>query len=269
MKLAYGGDPFSDRDIERDTLTFRTPTRERIYEYRDDGKPDFTDGGKTWSKGVSRITPFSTWTISFPDTSSNKGIKFKKDRLTVTLTFEIEARIVNPAAVMQQRALRRLQRMPLGASSASAVNLAAIQTKAQPSKEALIAAMFAQGSCTNGWDVVFNLSLDQINRTLKSQYDSLMKDRKFKNTITVDTEQSFPGVTVITRFIINYGFPLLVFSVNNDNTANLNMQILEGSSIQKCSRIGDNPETCATGDNQGTHLDRDRTLVEGPGWCHG
>ncbi len=244
LKLAFGGDPFNDRDIERDTLIFRTPSRERIYEYRDDGTPDFTDGGKTWSKGVSRITPFSTWMISFPDTSSNKGIKFKQDRLTIKLTFEIEARIVNPASVLQRRALRRLQLMPPGASSSTAFDMAAIRSQGQPSKEDLIKAMFAQGSCTNGWDVVFNLSLDQINRTLKSQYDGLMKDRKFENTITVDAAQSFPGVTVITRFTIIYGFPLLTFSVNNDNTANLNMAILEGSSIQKCSKIGDNPEVC-------------------------
>lgn len=252
LRLAYNGTPFHDRNIERDPLNFRTPWRERIYGYEVDGNmPTFSDGGRSWSDGVSRITPFSSWDISFPDTQTNKGIKFNKDILTITLSFVLEARIVDAHEMMLQKAAKRMGMM-LGAAPtalmerqmAPAPRLMALATAARPSTSALISQMYAQGTCTNGWDVVFNMGLDQINSALQDQYESLKKDTTYKNTITVDTSEDYPGgVSVINKFTINYGYPLLTFSVNSTNSATLKMEILSGS-VQKCSKIGDGPVIC-------------------------
>jgi len=254
LKLAYNGSPFHDRDIDRNSLNFRTPTRERIYEYEVDGnKPVFTDGGKSWSDGVSPITPFSTWEISLPNTQTNKDIKFNQDNLSITLTFVLQTRIVDVYKMMQEKMLKRMS-MKLGsvptammersvAPMAKTMLSATAQPFSQPSSTELIKQMYVQGTCTNGWDVVFNMGLTQINSALKDQYETLKKDTTYKNTIKVDTNQKYPGVTVINKFTINYGYPLLTFSVNNTNSATLEMEILSGS-VQKCSKIGDNDVIC-------------------------
>jgi|GEM_PF-2159726 len=254
LKLAYNGTPFHDRNIKRDPINFRTPWRERVYGYDVDGNtPTFSDGGKSWSDGVSCITPFSTWEISFPDTKTNKGITFDKDLLTITLSFVLEARIVDAQKIMRQKSAKRTA-MLLGASPTAfmersmAVTLAEeapiVRAAALLSPQQLIAAMYAQGSCTNGWDVVFNMGLPQINNALKDQYESLKKDTAYKNTIRVNTSEQYPGdVTVINKFAIDYGYPLLTFSVNNTNSAVLKMEILSGT-VQKCSKVGSGPENC-------------------------
>ena len=54
--------------------------------------------------------------------------------------------------------------------------------------------MNAQGSCTNGWDVVFNMDLKGINSTLLDQYETLKKDTAYKNRITVNTSENIPAV---------------------------------------------------------------------------
>lgn len=252
LRLAYNGTPFHDRNIERDPLNFRTPWRERIYDYKVEGNsPIFNDGGSSWSEGVSRITPFSTWDISFPDTQTNKGIKFNKDLLTITLSFVLEARIVDAQEMMRLKTAKRMEMM-LGAAPtafmerqmAPAPRLMALAKAALPSTLELISQMYAQGTCTNGWDVVFNMGLDQINSALGDQYESLKKDPTYKNTIPVNTSESYPGgVKVINKFIITYGYPLLTFSVNSTNSATLNMEILSGS-VQKCSQVGSGPINC-------------------------
>ena len=251
LKLAYDGTPFHDRNIERDALNFRTPWRERVYEYEVDGnRPTFSDGGRSWSDGVSRITPFSTWNISFPDTQTNKNIKFNKDLLNITLSFVLEARIIDAQTMMLKKAARRrmmFSSLPTAAMERQLASESLIMefvTSERPSTPQLISQMYAQGSCTNGWDVVFNLGLEQINDALRDQYDTLQTDTTYKNTINVETSENYPGdVTVINKFTINYGYPLLTFSVNNTNTATLNMEILSGS-LQRCSQVGSGPINC-------------------------
>ncbi|MEO1005539.1 MAG: hypothetical protein AAFW67_06730 [Cyanobacteria bacterium J06638_38] len=250
LKLAYDGAPFHDRNIERDSLNFRTPWRERVYEYEVDGnKPTFSDGGRSWSDGVSRITPFSTWNISFPDTQTNKDIKFNKDLLNITLSFVLEARIIDAETMMRQKATRRRMMFSTLPTAAMECQLASelpmeFVTSAPPSTPQLISQMYAQGSCTNGWDVVFNMGLEQINKALRDQYDTLQTDTTYKNTISVETSETYPGdVKVINKFTIDYGYPLLTFSVNNTNSATLNMEILSGS-LQRCSQVGNGPLNC-------------------------
>ncbi|ACF15061.1 conserved hypothetical protein [Chloroherpeton thalassium ATCC 35110] len=264
LRLAFNGTPFHDRNLERDALNFRTPWRERIYNYQVDGNvPAFSDGGKSWSEGVSRVTPFGAWEISFPKTDTNKGLTFNKDLLKVRLSFVLEARIVDAASLVQLRAAKQAAALAtvagvagkdiaqtvasdkgLALLAAAPSIRAAAAAPALPPVPDLIAQMFAQGSCTNGWDVVFNLGLSEINKALSSQYDALKKDTTYKNTISVNTSEQYPGgVTVINKFTINYGYPLLTFSINNNNSALLKMEILDGS-VQRCSKVGSNPEVC-------------------------
>lgn len=260
LRLAYNGTPFHDRNIERDPLNFRTPWRERIYGYlASDNSPTFSDGGKSWSDGVSRVTPFSSWEISFPNTHANKGIRFSKEQLTIRLSFVLEARIVDAEKVMQLRTARKLAAMHAFAPHTPVVGFLSHEHSALdkipqlgllaaatglPPATTLISQMYAQGSCTNGWDVVFNMSLTEINAVLKKQYEDLKTNTTYKNTITVNTSEQYPGgVTVINKFAIEYGYPLLNFSINNTNSATLNMEILSGS-MQKCSKVGTGPENC-------------------------
>lgn len=251
LRLAYSGTPFHDRNLHRDPLTFRTPWRERIYSYNaHDNSPRFSDGGQSWSEGVSRVTPFSIWEISLPNTSTNKGLRFDGDSLTIRLSFVLEARIADAQKVMQRRALNRLLASGLPTVLAAPVAedfrplLAA--APALPSADTLLKQMYAQGSCTNGWDVVFNMNLEEINRALKDQYETLKKDTAYKNRIVVNTSERYPGdVTVINRFTIEYGYPLLNFSINNNNTAMLRMEVLNGS-VERCSKVGSLPEQCDT-----------------------
>jgi hypothetical protein len=250
LRLAYSGAPFHDRNLRRDPLTFRTPWRERIYSYNaSDNSPTFSDGGESWSDGVSRVTPFSTWEISLPNTSTNKGISFKGDSLTVRLSFVLEARIADALKIMQRRAANRVLAFATSRQVPellAADNAFFASTANLPSTPALLAQMYAQGSCTNGWDVVFNMDLKGINNSLLHQYETLKKDTAYKNRITVDTSETYPGgVKVINRFTVEYGYPLLSFSINNNNSATLKMEILSGS-VQRCSQVGSLPEQCDT-----------------------
>ena len=245
LKLAFDGMPFHDRDIQRNTLNFHTVSRERIYIFDEkDGSPRFRDEGKSWSEEVSRVTPFSGWHISFPATSINKGIKFNKDRLAIRLSFVLEARIVDSEAAMRRALVLRL-----GANAAAALiaerGARLLGGGALPPSTELIAQIFAQGSVTNNWDVVFNMGLSQINKALQQQYETLKTDPKYTNEISVNTSEKYPGnVTVTTKFKINYGYPQMTFSINSNNTVQLNMQILDGSTVEKCSKVGNNPEVC-------------------------
>lgn len=253
LRLAFDGSPFQDRNIRRDPLSFRTPSRERIYSYNAaDNSPTFADGGKSWSEGVNPVTPFSTWEISFPKTETNKGLSFSGSKLNIRLSFVLEARIVDPAMAMLQRlaalgapaptAWRTQQPGPQPVAR-TARSLSAEPAGAVPSEEAVLQQMFAQGSCTNGWDVVFNMGLTEINTALKRQYESLKTDPKFSSTITADSVQDFPGYKAITRFVIEYGYPQLTFSVNNTNNAQLNMTIISGR-VQKCGQSDGGKEIC-------------------------
>jgi MAC/Perforin domain len=226
VKLLFTGS-FQDRDLKRNPRTFRTPYRERLYSYNlSDHHPNFSDEGKTWSENVSRITPFSTWEISLPE-SLNKGICFSQTLLDIRLSFVLEARIIDIESIKKALSISML-----------------MSSSPQLSKETLVSAMYEQGSCTNGWDVVFSMGLSQINKSLEMQYEELKSKTSYKNEINVDTQDaSYPGVTLTTRFTVNYGYPRLIFNGNN-STALLESIILPGSSIQRCTKIGDDEIIC-------------------------
>jgi hypothetical protein len=109
---------------------------------------------------------------------------------------------------------------------------------AAPPKETLLAAMAKQGSALNGWDVVFSMSLAQINASLAKQYDELKTSTAYKNVIKVTMKnQGRPTRCDITEFEVEYGYPKLEFLNNNDQSVKLEMAILKGS-VRKCEVRG-------------------------------
>lgn len=264
LRLAYNGSPFNDRDMNRDSLSFRTPWRERIYSYQcEDNSPTFSDHGESWSEGVSRVTPFSTWEISFPSTQTNRGLRFKSNTVTLRLSFVLEARIVDPAMLAMKRmtapAINALMGPVVSRTNVPEIDSAALRAFALPSRENLLMALYQQGSCTNGWDVVFNMGLLEINRVLAIQYEELKTSTVYKNTIVVSTSEEYPGnVTINTYFEVEYGYPKLQFSTNSNNTATLEMEILKGT-VKVCTMIGTAPEVCnppqnITGETMTAHV---------------
>lgn len=240
VQLTYQGTPFNDRNLERQALTFRTPWRERTYEYNaETGTPKFSDGGESWSRNVSHVTPFSTWEISLPNTQTNKGITFNKINLNIKLTFVLEARIVDASfarmnALVMERAGDRLLREMLATTAMASA----------PSSEHLVQDMFNR-SCTNNWDVVFNMSLDQINKSLKDQYEELKTSTDYKNVIDLPPicYTNAWGTIFRTKFYMEYGYPLMSFNTNNPTKAHLQMEILSGS-VEQCKQEPDQDEDC-------------------------
>lgn len=255
LRLAFNGTPFHDRNVERDPLTFRTPSRERVYVYRTDGSPTFSDKGTSWSDGVSQVTPFGSWEISFPSGRANKGLTFTKETLTLRLSFVLRARIVDPAEMTRVRAKQRSRQL-LRLTGAPArdipdllredrgLTLLAAPAPQIPDTNALMAQMYGQGSCTNNWDVVFNLGLEQIDAALKTQYEELKHDRTFDSVIVDEIRTPVTRkITAIKKFSIKCGYPHLEFNTNNDRMALLQFEILDGSWVQSCSQTqGSDPD---------------------------
>lgn len=225
INLAYTGRPFFDRTSDRDSVTFNTLHRERTYAYKVDGNiPQFSDGGDTWSENVSPITPFSTWEISLPDTSTNKGISFLGQTVTVTLIFVVSARIHDAREFM----------------------MLASRSAALPSSADLLTQMNNK-SVMNNWDVVFNMALSKINNVLASQYDDLKANTTYggKVDVTSATQGANYGKTDIKtfslqKFHIEYGYPKLTFLVNTQNTGRLEMLISNGTTTLGTRFVGQN-----------------------------
>jgi hypothetical protein len=219
VKLEYLGNPFTDRDLEGNPRYFRTPSRSRVYEYLTKGnQPKFSDSGESWSDGVSPVTPFSTWAISLPKMTPDKAVQLAGGVVTIRLTFVLEARV-----------LPKLKTLVRGAE---------LRAGAAPMKEDVLAKMAAQGSALNGWDVVFNMSLDQINKSLAAQYEELKTSTAYSNRLKIETKVQRRARTCdVTKFQIEYGYPKLEFLTNNTKSVQLQMQILKGS-IQTCDFAG-------------------------------
>ena len=226
VDLAFGGDPYFDRDTARESMTFRTPPRQRTYEYQlPDNTPKFTDRGYSWSEGVSPVTPFSAWQISIPPTKTNKGLAFKGTTVRICLSFVLKTRIKDAPPL-------RLRAQTDG-------------TLVVPTKDELILEMSAQGSVVNGWDVVYNMALDQINATMAAQYEENKRAHpSYGGKINVDTRRLIAGnVYEITRFLMNYGYPKIAFLQNNDKQVKIEMVISSGS-VQKCVQVGNSDPQC-------------------------
>nr|WP_010248678.1 hypothetical protein [Acetivibrio cellulolyticus] len=228
VKLDYPGNSFVDRDTERNPIFFRTVARERIYEFiAGTNEPNFSDKGQSWSDGVNPISPFSTWNISLPNTSINKGLKFNDVFADVSLKFILNARIVDTAVLHGEMSIPLVAEkayIPLNAMSDEVPSV----SPDTPPIESLIGNM---SNCTvlNGWDVVFNMALNKIQSALNEQYDQLKESTSYATIIDVTTE-SHPTskLTTYKKFKVTYGYPKLSFMENDTVNINLEIPILDG-----------------------------------------
>lgn len=219
LKVTYAGQPFFDKRPDGEVKVFNTLERTRIYEYEVEGnQPRFTDEGKSWSDGVTPITPFSTWEISLPE-KLNKGLKFEGPTVKITFTFILEVRILDSKRML--------------ASDST-----------PPSTDTLLSQM-ASKTILNNWDIVFNMSLDKINQTLEKQYEELKyKDKDFGGRIHAEicTQGAMLGsieTYSLIAFDFKYGYPRLEFLLNSPDTAKLTMWINSGIYKNGNKYVGD------------------------------
>ncbi|MCM1261718.1 MAG: hypothetical protein NC313_03275 [Butyrivibrio sp.] len=204
VRLNYPGNTFSNRDIDNNLIMFRTNARERIYEYNaDSGMPNFTDEGESWSENVSAVTPFSEWEISLPE-KRNSGLKFADIMADITLTFVLDVRIVNK--VMMLRSVNEL-----------------------PAVDTLIGQM-AGNTVLNGWDVVFNMSLQKIQDVLDKQYEKLKQNTSYGGNIDFEAKYEITStVTGMQKFKLKYGYPKLSFLTDDPINVKVEIPILSGT----------------------------------------
>ena len=216
-----------DRNPQGDPVSFRTPSRERIYEYNAlTNQPNFTDGGQTWSQGVNPITPFSTWRLSLPDVALNENIKFGEVTVTVLLRFTFVARITD---AFKPSGIPRVRVMEIAGDVQQAPALQDILTS------------MANRSAVNGWDVVFNMTLSKIQAALNQQYDTLKTKLAYGGKINATSStQETSHIKIWKKFDLQYGYPKLAFQTNDTTNVSLNIPILSGS-LTNGSQIDTDP----------------------------
>ena len=157
--------------------------------------------------------------------------------IDIKLTFVLDTRIIDQASAIR-RAVRSfaVTNAIAAPSVASGVIL--------PSKQELVTTMFNQGSGLNGWDVVFSMTIAQINNALATQYEDLKNNGSFANKIhAVVLTHPIDGATATSTFDLKYGLPKLTFLENDLLNVSLEMEIPEGT-LTKCLQFHENPPQC-------------------------
>ena len=232
LKVVFDGDPFGDRDSNRNVLTFNTISREFDYLYdAATGSAKFGTGTGTWEDQVSQITPFSQWEVSFPASSSNQGIEFVGSMVTVTLSFTISALLRDPASFTREvsgRPPARAVAVSAGAGGAGAVMAVANP----PGVNDVLTEMNKVGTVLNGWDAVFNLTEEQVNANFLAQWQKRESDPSFfwvipEQVSKVTNPQT--KVTTVTTWNMTLSAPRIQFVQNNPGNVELFMDIISGN----------------------------------------
>lgn len=205
IQLAYNGKPFFNKGLDGSFHSFNTMERSRSYIYDiASGQPLFSDHGESWSNKATMITPYSIWNISFP-VEHNAELCFAPGlTIKVTLTFVLQTRMKE-----SNNQVKRCSVSPFSRRDINALQLV--------NKELLINQMSGV-SKLNGWDVVFNMSLSDINDVLKKQYDALINDKSYGGKIEISSYKKtrIRKETVTEYYVesldLSYSYPLLDFS---------------------------------------------------------
>lgn len=223
VRLQYDGNPFYDRTPAGNPVVFNTPSRARDYEFEvGSNSPAFTDGGDTWSDGVSNITPFSNWYISFP-VDLNKGILFSGVTINITLSFTLRAGIMDSF------------HKPSFARSMAIITPGAVNL---PPLEELVSNM-AGKTVVNNWDVVFNMSLDKIQKALNKQFDELKSNTAYGGKIScTSTSQVTLHITAHQKFELQYAYPKMTFDPHDSQQVSLTIPVTSGSVTNGSSMDG-------------------------------
>ncbi|MGH8383271.1 hypothetical protein [Pseudomonas sp.] len=235
-RLLYLGSPFEDRDQERRPMTFNAVSRQ--LEFLTDlqtGTVVF-GGAAPAVDQISRITPFSTWEVSFPQVASNKGLAFTGHSVNLRLSFQIVAQL-NDSPALEARLLSRDNAPEQFVTLEAAI-----------SRQSTLDNM-AGRSVTKGWDVVLSLTEDKINKLLEQQYADRACNPDFVRQIPLvgfdyNTKRKTPPTPVTdpdapyetgsdtimrTLFSMTLGAPKISFMNNNSQYAEVTMEVLAGT----------------------------------------
>jgi hypothetical protein len=207
VRLLYRGDPFYDRDQQRNAIKFSTSPRVTNYLGTvTPGAPSSASAGEETSGDYSQVTPFSDWEISFPTDGPNTGLGFSGS-VKLTLSFYLTAQI-NPGA-------KPLRLAATDGPGTYLDMLAAMQGK----------------TCLNGWDAVFSYTEDKINAFLLAEYQKLKKENAGYLVIPLRTDTTPPdpntGIATFTTWAMTLGPPRVQFQTNNSQYASVYLDILD------------------------------------------
>ncbi len=242
INLTYKGNPFEDRDMGGNSITFNTNERYfGPYDYRiSDGKAIFGDQTGAIDSKITKVTPFSNWQISLPDNSTNKNISFNDITVDIELTFNITALLVDMKGKPIHRKLLKTCAMPEANDGTTSASSATV--------DFLLEQMYQNNAVLKGWDVVFNLLEEPVNNFLKAQYDKKYSDSPMTITVgfceLVDNPDPDPqppataNIASYTKFNVFLEQPLMQFETNNSDYVTVTQNITAGF-IQKGSRYVD------------------------------
>ena len=260
-ELKFNGDPFLDRDFNGKILTFETLSHNYSYLYNVSSsshcknllqkvdksqecivaQQSYTHYGAAadayFGVYVSKITPFSSWTIALPPTSSNENITFDNcpRGVTVRLTFHLYAQLKETYLSTEERirkvAILRTRNLDLSPDMMDAMSLSEPLMQSSPNVSASdVLNKMTNKSVVYGCDVVFSLSSSKVNDNLYDQY----KDRQGNPDFLRDTgkiEKEFTnsqGRKSKTIFDFHFKAPKLQFILNNSAYATVVFPIQSG-----------------------------------------
>ncbi len=226
IHLSCQGQPFQDRDYQRQARTFVTNRRNfgpYVYEI-DTGAAKFGAGTGTFADLVTHLTPFSLWQISLPgNVANNQGIVFDSLLVDIELQFHVTAHYDDP---LERRAalVRRARR--LGDSRVAAFALAA--SSDSPSLDNLEAQMYQNQAVLQKWDAVFNVLEGPVNAFLYQQFQQYVsklnpggQNPNVMNITAFYCEGVQPfqkfWFTNVTKLAFQLSNPLLQFVAGNDS----------------------------------------------------
>ena len=257
VELQFDGQLFYDRDFNGEILTFQTISR--IYTFLNDVSSSAHSAEPAaqgeeippgpFSDKASRITPFSQWSISLPQTQSNEEIKFDQCTrgVTIRLIFDIYAQLIETSTSHASRskyASYLRQRIPLGvvddeekmkyclckeASAEDGQSFHVGDTRALVSDSDILQMMENKSVCF-GWDAILSVSAKQINDNLYDQYEDRVNEKAFlRSTGNVVKEfKTSEGYTTKTTFNFVFKAPKLQFLLNRSESAQLYLPIKSG-----------------------------------------
>ncbi|XP_038061127.1 uncharacterized protein LOC119731911 [Patiria miniata] len=279
-ELVFDGKPFFDRGFNGEPLTFQTVSRifTGLHEVSSSSHVPPLQAAKTFKPSmrlaifgdrsfdnISEITPFSTWKVSLPATSSNEGIQFDNfpGGVTVRLIFHIFAQLketgLTPKEIFMRshdllisRGLRTShpvfkqakykgilpegkQKAKPGGRYLSKVSGKDISKRrgartTNVSKDEVLKMMSGKSVCA-GWDVVFSMTAQQVNEQLYMQYQDRQGNPAFvreTGDISSETESS-EGVIMKTAFNFKFNAPRLEFLLNNSSSGQVSLPMISGS----------------------------------------
>ena len=230
IELVCQGVPFEDRNQNRQTLLFNTVQRgfgPYLYEV-DTNKPLFGTNEGSIANHITNITPFSQWRVSFSDTQTNKGIKLRKDYISLRLKFYVTALLRDPRSFLFTGTTALVKRNLASDTLLAGDVPANYQTD---SLNEVLDQMYEHGSVMNGWDVVFNYTEESINELLEKQYENRKNLPEFFWEISKQiNSEAIGNVCIFTEWQITFKAPKIEFLNNNSNSVKVLLDVVSGYS---------------------------------------